>query len=166
MFVRWMGANRTEDEWVFAYKFDSISQSTVPAFPVTVATTETFLDMQASTGWVWERFTADTLNTTTPLKSGRIININVPDVPKLVVKLNANTVAQFTMDDLQGTIEDGTGAPTIGGFLHFCCFLLDKDGDPEILVASDIVLDVRCTQTVKTWKAQGSDEMIDGGDDV
>ncbi len=77
------------------------------------------------------------------------------------IKLNENTVAQFTMDDLQGAIADSAAVPAVVFALHFVVFLLDKDGDPEILVANDILMDVRCTQTIKMWKAQTSDEIVD-----
>ncbi len=163
IWVRWAGVSRTLnlDEWVFAYKFDSNGQTAIPAFPVTLATTDTWLDIQQSPGWVWKRFTSDLTNNTTPLKSGGIFNINVPDVVRMGIKLNENTVAQFTMDDLQGAIADSAAVPAVVFALHFVVFLLDKDGDPEILVANDILMDVRCTQTIKMWKAQTSDEIVD-----
>lgn len=80
----WMGA-ATEpfEDYIFAWKFDSDSQSTNPAFPATINTTEVWLDLQASPGWTWRRFSKH-LAGRSSWPSGGVIKINVPSVYQLI----------------------------------------------------------------------------------
>lgn len=93
--VNFMGTtSEPTEDYVFAYKFDASSQVAVPAMPATIATGEMWLDLQASPGWVWRRFSKGFGNNH-PYKAGGVINIDVPNVYKLVSTLRKGMKIQI-----------------------------------------------------------------------
>ncbi len=162
----WNGVDRPNENWIFGYKFDHNGQSADPAFVNDVTTVETWLDLQATRGWVWKRFSCSQDNRSLPCSG--IVNINIPDYVKLAIRMHANDTAQFTIDDLQGVIADSSATPALFVSLHIVAFKIA--GGAGIAVATpvigDIHLDIRNTLTVSVWKAQDADEIMDEGDDV
>ncbi len=161
--VAWLGGSLADSNWIFAYKFDNEAQSALPIFTAGATTTETWLDIQASPGWIWKRFGC---TPTAQRKSYGTINIDIPNVVQQIYAHERALNTQFTIDDLKGLVLDATTAPTVVGLLHVCAFAIKKDGVVDALAAFDIMMNVRCTQTVKVWKNQESEEIIDAGDDV
>ncbi len=146
-----------------AYKFSLDNTADEPAFPATVATTEAWLDMQATKGWVWSDYRCDWDSGHDP----KPININVPNVLQMMKIMRKAQVGQLTMGDFTAAIADSTARPVAGVFLHICVFLTHRSGVPTALTDVGWVgLNIRCTQTVRVWKSISSDEMIDAGDDV
>lgn len=146
---------------VFAYKFSLDPTVDDPAFPATVATTEAWLDMQASVGWKWKMMPCD-WDTGDP----KAIVVDVPNVVQMMKIMRKNQVTQLTMGDFTGVISDSSVRPVAGVLLHFVLFLTDRLGIPATMGTGWASIGVRCTQTVRVWKAQAADEMIDEGDDA
>lgn len=162
--VMWCGSNTPTEDYIFAYKFDADAQSTNPAFPADVNTTEVWLDMQASPGWVWKRFTKAT-NGARELKMGGYINITVDNVYDLIRRLNTGRVQQFEYPaDYRGVLADSNAAPVAQAALHICIFSLGVNGIPSAHTADDFLISCRCTQTVLCNKLQDTTEIIDIGD--
>ncbi len=160
--VNYFGSPVADQNFIIAYKFDIDSQSALPALVASVVTQEIWQDLQASRAWVWRRFAMGQDNT---MRSNGVINISVPNVPKHVIMANRRSAIQFTMNDLQSTIADDATGPTIQAFLHIMLLKVEKDGIPSAFVANDVVLSVRCTQTVTVYQRQNVEELIDEGDD-
>ncbi len=161
----WHGADTDALDYVVAYKFSSSGAVTEPAFVDSVATTEVWLDMQATRGWVWKRYTAN--HNVNGWPSRGVININIPDVIPLTYKLLSASTVDIERNDMQSTIADTTGSPTVEAFLHLCIFKLQSNSIPGVWAATNqVVVDIRCTQTVRLSKVQGSAQMIDEGDVV
>lgn len=163
--IQYTGATAYDLDWVFAYKFSDEADETEPAFPITVAATEVWLDMQASPGWVWFRQSCNH----DKLKDGCVLEtkISVDDVPKLTIAMNnADSSVAFTIDDLKGPVGDTAIAPTIDTRLHMVAFKLDRDGIPGVTIDKDFWLNIRCTQTVSLYKNINTTDMIDEGDNV
>ncbi len=153
-----------DEDYVFAYKFDSDSQSAVPAFPATNATQEVWLDIQASPGWVWKRFSKH-YGGGQLLKSGGIINVDVPNVYDLIRSFRTGVVTQAEYPaDYRGVLADSNAAPVAQCVLHICLFSINQQGAPRAHVTNDFFLTCRCTQTVLCNKLQDSTEIIDIGD--
>lgn len=163
--VQWTAANAPARNWVVAYKFDTNLSATAPTWPIGVQNTETWLDLQASPGWVYHKYGCDRSGKGLPTHGH--FNVKIPDVPGLTIKLQKNTATtQFTTDDLIGTIADSTTTAAVNCFLHIIVFMLEVDGIVAQWTDLDIWLDVRCTQTIKVWQKIEADEFIDEGDDV
>lgn len=158
------GSNKVGNNFVIGYKFDSDSQSASPAFPATVATTEVWLDLQASPGWVWERFGCVIDG---DRKTHGVMNIRMNNLPALTIATQKNVATtQFTTDDLLGVIGDTANAPAVSTFLHIVMINLENDGIPAAMSANSVVLSMRMTQTVKVWQKQEATELIDEAHDV
>ncbi len=163
--VSYHGADQVARDYIVAYKFSTTSAVTEPAFPDSVATTEVWLDMQATRGWVWKRFGMYRLAGARPSRG--IIQIKINDlIPLTYTMLGAGT-GDIEPNDLQGTIADSTAGPLVTLFLHLCIFKLDANSIPAVFTATNnFSVDIRCTQTVRIEKVQDTDEMIDEGDVV
>ncbi len=167
IFLRWNGLPHDGVNWVFMYKFNTDATSNTPALTASLVTAEIWLDLQASEGWVWKRFSCNPADNWLP--SSGMININVPDCVKLGIRLHASQVGSFTIDDLQGTVADSTAGPNNNIFLHLMWIRIPLDGvdhSAPAIVAGDVKMEIRCTQTVKLMKDQGLVELIDEGDVV
>jgi len=159
-------ADRVQDYGVFAYKFSADSSVSEPAFPATLATGEVWLDMQSTAGWVWDKFgTSGLLNGTPRYPLAITVNVDIPNVSEIVWNMQTAALTSADKVQLKGNISDSSAVPPLEAFLHFVAFLVEKDGVPSTLTVNDIVVNVRCTQTVMCYKEVKSSDMIDEGDD-
>lgn len=163
--IDWRGANRAQSQWYFMYKFDNDETTATPALPNTVATTEVMLDIMASSGWQWRRFSCLSAQEGY-LPSGGIIDINVPNVVELTMKHNESTLSDLTVHDLNGLLADSTNVPNTEAFLHIIVLVDEKDGIAAAMNLNDIVMIIRLTQSVTVWQDQTSVELVDPGDDA
>lgn len=157
------GSN-SPDNWIMAYKFNTDGSAGLPNFTASVVTTEIWLDLQASSGWVWQRYGCDR---TGDRKTHGVTNIKMNNLPALTIASQANTsTAQFTHDDLMGVIESGTASPAVVTFLHIMIFRIKQSGIVTAFGTSDVMLSLRMTQNVKVWQKQNQEELIDNGADI
>ncbi len=164
--VAYTGPNNLPEDWVFAYKFDGDSQTTNPAFPASGNTTEVWLDMQASPGWIWKRFSKAT-NGGRELKNGGVININVENTYDLIKSFKSGVVTQFEYPaDYRGVLEDSDVAPAAQAALHICLFSIATNGVPVAHETSDFHVACRCTMTTLCNKFMDTSEIIDIGDNA
>ncbi len=163
MDVSWRGSTNQTIDFIVGYKFDNDFQTASPVWTASVVTTENWLDLQASPGWVWNRYGCDAQGTR---KSWGVINIAIPSVPALVKKFKDMTTTQHTPNDYKGVIADSDAAPVSTCALHIVAFIIQKIGIPAALNAGEIMTSIRCTQSVRVWKNQVGAEFIDEGDDA
>ncbi len=167
IFCKWNGVNNINETWIVAYKFDTDAQASNPLHTDSVVNTETWLDLQASPGFVWRRFGCQSDDPSIPLSG--IINIDVPDVVDLSFKHHKSsaTTTDTSIDDFKGVLNDSSASPVLEVFLHILAFKTVKDGvNYRTPVANEMTLEIRCTTEVDVWRKQANSEFMDIGDDV
>ncbi len=159
------GAEHVGGEIIFAYKFSgAATTSGEPIFTAGLATTEVWLDMQASSGWVWTRIGTTVGGNHRP--SFAVVNVNIPNVTEMVRKIQLDSGNTLDDEDLKGAILDSVSSPGALAFLHFVAFIIKKDAAPAALAVNEIWINVRCTQTVRVTKQFPTADLIDEGDQV
>lgn len=163
--VEWQGADRAGAYGVFAYKFGSLSVTTSePIFTAGAVTNETWLDMQQSAGWVWKKFGTVRNGDRKTFFSHKIVIPNVRKLVRAIAEPGDNLL--ITPGDFRGALVDSAAGPLSTAFLHVVAFIATKANAPTQLLINDIVIDLRCKQTVRVWKNIATAEMIDEGDDT
>ncbi len=148
------------------WKFSNSNDVSTPTLVATVATTDSLMAIMMTEGWAWRRFSCITNNGGGYMPQGGVINVNVPDVVKLVQMHNEDTTDDFTEHDTSSVLSDSTVLPNAQVFLHVLALVTDKDGIPAALSANDIELMVRLKQNVMVWLQRDANLLIDEGDDA
>lgn len=161
---RWSaGAGALTTRFGVAYKFNTTESAATPAWPITVAQTQIIHDMKMTPGWVWSEYSS--LGLEGDPNWGKI-EIDIPDVPALVIAMNERTsTSTFTTDDLATVVADSDATPFVEVFLHVIVYKLFNTGVPNALGLGDISMDIRIKQTVKLWRLVDPAGLIDPGDD-
>ncbi len=163
--VQWQGADRTGAYAVFAYKFGSLAITTSePIFTAGAVTNETWLDMQASARWVWKKFGTSADGDRKTFFTHTIVIPNVRRLVRAIAEPGDNLL--ISPGDFRAALGDDSVGPLSQAFLHVVAFIITKANAPTQLITNDIVIDLRCKQTVRLWKNIATAEMIDEGDDT
>lgn len=158
------GATLLDTEIVLGYKFDSDATTTTPAFTAGTATTEHWLDLQASPGWVWNRMGCNHTGGH-GMKTYQDVHIKMKNMPSLTTSLFKNTaITQFTNDDLKSVIADSDAGPLLAARLHIVVFAIRSGGVPAALAANAVWLQMRLKQRVRCWTLQTHARLVDEGD--
>ncbi len=162
--VRWNGTGSNLARFGMAYKFDNINSAASPTWVVGFATNEIILDMKQSGGWVWNEYSSQGF---TDDPNFGTIEVDIPDVPELVIAMNEKTSAtQFTTDDLLTVVADSAVGPAVNTFLHVILYGISATGLSLAWADDQIEMDVRCTQDVRLWRALTAAGFIEPGDNV
>ncbi len=164
-------------DYVVAYKFSTDSSLAEPDLRwagTAISTTPThpapdgynnknaWLDMQMSGGWVYKHKNQN-------LNAGggyTRMKINIPNLPLLTAKMHEYNTTTFTMDDMQGPVNDNASptVPVIQTYLHICIIQLQEAAYAADLTTNTFTWDMTCQMKVKLMKGQGLHEMLDEAD--
>ncbi len=158
--VRFIGTSATDKDFIFAYKFGNQSSAAM-VLTAGATTVKLWNDMRQTRGWVWKQFSA-TESGGSSYPSQATVRVNVPNVPKLVLAMNANTQDEIGIENLKHTIDDlaATDTAAVRSFLHIAVFTIDGTA-LSVTPNPDISIDVTVYKKVRLYMPINTTEMID-----
>ncbi len=161
--ISFAGTSAIGKDFVFAYKF-SPSASIVDFTTFTAggaANPDHWADIRVSKGWVYKEFSG-TESGGSIWPSQAVVNIRVPDCPKLTRALEKFQTTTFGVPEMSSDIGDTTDSPAVQADIIFGIFT--KDG--TAFTAGDVVIDATCYQKVLLTRQLVFGDLVDEVDNA
>lgn len=156
--IAFTGGNNVLQDWVFAYKFSSVSHVSEPIMTAGALTISAWADLRQTRGWVWKRMSGSNSGGSIH-PSVAVIDIKVPSVAKLAYAMNKDAVGDEDNEPFRSILLDGVTVSTFEKPLFLHILVIVPSG--TALTQQDITIDMDWFGRVKLAREHVATDFID-----